>query len=66
MNSCQTLLFRPFWLKHSVFSLAKGGPSPLPMIAVQNSEKSSCYGQVFAVQEPNQYIGVGHIDEVIQ
>ena len=66
MNSCETLLFRPFWLKDSLFSLAEGGPSPLPMTAVQNSENSSCYGQVFAVQEPSQYAGVGHADEVIQ
>ena len=66
MNSCQTLLFRPFWLKHSFFSLAEDGPSPLPMTAVQNSENSLRYGQVFAVQEPNQYTGVGYAGEVIQ
>ena len=66
MNSCQTLLFRPFWLKHSFFALAEGGPSPLPITAIQNSGNSSCYGQIFAVQEPNQYTGVGHADEVIQ
>ena len=58
MNSCYTLLFRPFGLKHSFFSLDKGCPSPLPITIVQNSENSSCYGQVFAVQKPNQYTGV--------
>ena len=66
MNSCQTLLFRPFWLKHSIFSLAEGGPSTLPMTAVQNSKNSSCHGQISAVQEPDQYTGLGHADEVIQ
>ena len=39
MNSCHTLLFRPFWLKHSFFSLAESCPSPLPMTAVQNAGK---------------------------
>ena len=33
MNSCHSLLCRPFWLKHSFFSLAEGFPSPLPMTA---------------------------------
>ena len=42
MSSYHTLLFRPFWLKYSLFSLAEGCPSPLPMTAVQNSENSSC------------------------
>ena len=36
------------------------------MTAVQNSENSSCYEQSFAMQEPNEYTGVGHADEVIQ
>ena len=66
MNSSQTLLFKDFRLKHSFFSLAEGCPSPLPMTAVQNSENSSYNGQNFAVQESNQYTGVGHADEVIQ
>ena len=67
MNSCHTLLFKLFWLKHSFFSLAEGsGFSPLPMTAVQNSGNSSCYEHVFAVQEQNQYTGVGDADEVIQ
>ena len=39
LNSCHMLLFRPFWLKHSFFSLAEGCPSPLPMTAVQNAGK---------------------------
>ena len=30
------------------------------------AENSSCYWQVFAVQEPNRCTGVGHADEVIQ
>ena len=53
-------------MKHSIFSLAEGGPSTLPMTVVQNSENFSCYRQDFAVQESNQYTGVGHADEVIQ
>ena len=48
------------------FILAEGFPSPLPMTAVQNSEKFCCYEQPFAVQESNQYTRVGHADGVIQ
>ena len=66
MNSCHTLLFRPFLLKHSYFSLAEGCSCPMPMTAVENSENYLCYEQIFAVQEPNQYTGVEHADEVIQ
>ena len=68
MNSCQlvSLLCRPFWLKHSFFSLAEGCPSSLPMTAVQNSEKTPPVEQVFEVQESNHYTGIGHADDVIQ